>query len=81
MDQASGIAQFIPLLLISGIFGGMTAWAASKLGKNKVLWFILGALPAINFVSLWVLIWSTTIQIDRRLKVIEERIGKSEPSV
>lgn len=67
--------QFVPLLLISCIFGSIMALAASKLGRSKVLWFILAAIPGVNFIFLWVAVWMTVVNLYRRLKIVEEKLG------
>jgi len=81
MDQSSGIAQFIPIILLSIILGILMAWVASKLDKNKTLWFFLGATPFLNFMFVSVAVWIAIIGVHRRVKAIEEKAVTSQGAV
>jgi hypothetical protein len=67
------LQQFIPLLLISAIYGGFMALVAFKLGKSKLLWFALGAAPGVNVFFFWISLWWVIIELHRRIKSIEDR--------
>jgi hypothetical protein len=69
--------QFIPLLLISLVIGIFMAVAASKVGRSPVLWFILGAIPVVNFFFIWIATWSVIIELYRKLKAMERPASRS----
>jgi hypothetical protein len=48
------------------------AVAASKVGRNPVLWFILGVIPIVNFFFIWIATWSVLIDVHRRLNAMEK---------
>ena len=78
---ASMLVQLMPLLLMGCLFGGIMAWAASKLGRSKLLWFVLGFIPGVNFIFLWVAAWAEIIRIAQRVTALEQRLSSpSKPS-
>jgi hypothetical protein len=65
------LIQFVPLLVIGLVIGSLLAVAASKVGRSPVLWFILGVIPFVNFIFIWIATWSVLIDVHRRLKALE----------
>jgi hypothetical protein len=63
--------QLMPMLVIGLVIGTLMAVAASKVGRNPVLWFILGAIPIVNFIFIWIGTWSVLIEVHRKLKAME----------
>src|SRR5215469_7305174 len=63
--------QFVPLLLISFVIGIFMAVAATQVGRSPVLWFILGAIPIVNFLFIWIGTWSVIIELYQKLKALE----------
>ena len=45
VSVASGIASFIPLILIGVVWGIFNAGIAGRKGRNKVLFFFLSIIP------------------------------------
>jgi len=70
MDNAL-IIQFVPLIIVGLIIGSLMAMAASKVGRSPVSWFILGAIPFVNFIWIWIATWSVLIEVHRKLKALE----------
>jgi hypothetical protein len=66
------LIQFVPLLIICLVIGTLMAVAAPKVGRSPVLWFILGVIPIVNFIFIWVATWSVLIDVHRRLKTLEK---------
>jgi hypothetical protein len=66
------LIQFVPLLVVGLIIGSLMAVAASKVGRSPVLWFVLGAIPFVNFIFIWVAPWSVLIEVHRKLKALEK---------
>jgi hypothetical protein len=56
------LASFLPLLVIGLVIGILMAVAASKVGRNPVYWFILGVIPVVNFIFVWIATWSVPPQ-------------------
>ena len=79
MESSDALLQLVPLLLIGCIIGALMARVASKLGRSKLLWFILGATPGVNFFFLWVAIWVTIIRLTRRVNALEQKLNLTEP--
>lgn len=65
------LVQFVPLLTVSAIIGILMAVAASKVGRSPVLWFILGAIPLVNFFFVWIATWSVLIDLHRKLEALQ----------
>jgi len=65
------ITSLVPLALLMLITGGLMAWAASKVDRNPILWFVFGAIPFVNFIFLWVAVWIVLVNLHRRLKALE----------
>lgn len=63
--------QLLPLLVIGFVIGVLMAVAASKVGRNPVLWFILGVIPIVNFFFIGIATWSVLIELHRKLKAME----------
>lgn len=61
------------MLLISLVIGILMAVAAPKVGRSPVLWFILGVIPVVNFIFVWVATWSVLIEVYRKVAAMESR--------
>jgi len=64
--------QFLPLIILGSIAGAIMAWAASRLGKNPAIWFLLTAIPIVNFFAVPILILGTLVNLHDRLKALED---------
>ncbi len=52
--QGSGLAGFIPMLIMFIIIGLVLRSIATRKGKNKWLWFFIGFVPGVNLLcGLW----------------------------
>lgn len=73
------LVQFVPLLTVSAIIGILMAVAASKVGRSPVLWFILGAIPLVNFFFVWIATWSVLIDLHRKLEALQRPSVRAVP--
>jgi hypothetical protein len=64
--------QLLPLLMIGGVVGIFMSIAAVRLGKNPVLWFFLTLVPLVNMIAVPLLILGTLVNLNTRLKVLED---------
>lgn len=48
MEQPSAIMQFLPLLIISFVFGFVARRLAKDKGRNVTKWTIWGFIPIVN---------------------------------
>lgn len=66
------LIQFFPMIFVSCTLGVIMGWAAAKLRKSIILWFVLGALPGINFFAVWVLLWRVIVTLNQRIQALED---------
>jgi hypothetical protein len=74
------LIQLIPLFLVSFILGVIMGWAAAKLGRSVILWFVLGAFPGINAFAVWVLVWRVIANLNQRIQALEAGLTASRPN-
>src|SRR5262245_41258329 len=69
--------SLLPLVICGLIVGGLMAVAASKVGRSPVFWFVLGAIPLVNFIFVWIAAWSELIEVHRKLQALERLVPRA----
>jgi hypothetical protein len=70
--------QFVPLLLLSVILGVVAHLLAKQKGRNVFLWTVLGALPLVNFISIWFFVGAANLRLERKIDELLQRSRVSQ---
>lgn len=72
----AGLMSFIPLILMSLIFGFVGYFLAKDKGRPVLKWAILSIIPFVNVFCLAFLIGSTSLRIEKKLDAILKAQGQ-----
>jgi predicted neutral ceramidase superfamily lipid hydrolase len=77
MQQSAeaSLMSFIPLLLMSVLFGVVGHFLAKDKERPVLRWTILSAIPFVNFFCLTFLVGSTNLRIEQKLDAILKAQG------
>ena len=70
------LISFIPILLMSLVFGFVARALAKEKGRKTELWTILGFIPLVNMVCMPFFIGAPNLRIEKKLDEIMERLNK-----
>lgn len=69
-----GLLGFLPIIFMSIGFGVAAYFLAKDKGRNVALWTILGLIPGVNFVALWLFIGASNLRMERKLDELLSRL-------
>lgn len=69
------IIQFVPLLIMTSVFGVVAHLLAKEKGRKVVLWTILGAIPFVNFCCLPFFVGAANLRLETK---IDELLGRRQ---
>ena len=76
--QADPLLSFLPLILISVIFGIVAHMLAKEKGRNVFKWTILGSIPIVNIYCLFFFVGAANLRleekVDRLLRCSEKNL-------
>jgi hypothetical protein len=72
------LISFVPLLLMSIMFGFVARALAKEKGRSIALWTILGFIPAVNMVCMPFFIGAANLRIEKKIDELMARISKAE---
>jgi len=70
-----GFLAFLPLLLMTLPIAIGAGWLAPKFGGRRWLWIVLGLIPIVNIVVIYILPFRVCGVMLDRLAAIEARLG------
>jgi hypothetical protein len=76
--QVEPLLSFLPLLLISVIFGIVAHMLAKEKGRNVVKWTILGFIPVVNIYCLFFFVGATNLRLEEK---VDQLLRNSEKSL
>jgi hypothetical protein len=75
-SAAEVLISFVPLLLMSLMFGFIARALAKEKGRDTTLWTILGFIPLVNLVCMPFFIGASNLTIEKKLDDIMERLNR-----
>ena len=70
------LISFVPLLLMSLMFGFIARALAKEKGRDTTLWTILGFIPLVNMICMPFFIGASNFKIEKKLDEIMERLNR-----
>jgi hypothetical protein len=67
VGQADPLISFLPLILISIIFGIVAHMLAKEKGRNVVKWTILGFIPIVNIYCLFFFVGAANLRLEEKI--------------
>lgn len=80
MEQPSAIMQFLPILLISFVFGFVVRRLAKDKGRNVTKWTIWGFIPIVNLMLAWYFVGASNLRAERKLDALLKAQGQDPAS-
>lgn len=80
MEQPNALVQFLPLLIMSFVFGFVARRLAKDKGRNVTKWTIWGFMPIVNVVLAWYFVGASNLRAERKLDAILKAQGQDPAS-
>lgn len=77
-SEASNIAQFVPILILTLIIGWCSNNIARTKGRNVGAWTFFGLLPIIGFYSLVLLVGAADLKTQNEIDELKKRLDRLE---
>ena len=71
------LMAFVPLLIISALWGVASHMLAKDKGRKVWLWTLLGCIPFVNMACIPFFVGAANLTLDRKLDAILARLNKS----
>jgi len=80
--QADPLFSFLPLLLVSVVFGIVAHLLAKEKGRKVGLWTVLGCIPIINFWCLPFFVGAANLRLEAKIDAVlnASRSGSGQPT-
>ena len=73
--SATSILSFLPLAIITLVFGITSYFLAKEKGRNILLWTVVGFIPLLNMFFIWFFIGATNLKTEQKLDEIIRSIS------
>jgi hypothetical protein len=74
----ANLMSFVPLLLLSVVFGFVGHYLAKDKGRPVLRWTILCLIPFVNFYCLFYLVGCTSLRLEEKLDQVLKALGQRQ---